>query len=176
MKTTKLIATIASVFLMLISFNAEAQKFRGLDKSPLDVTYYRTSRNAAPDARVIYSRPQLKGRTVESLAPNGKVWRTGANESVEITFYNDTNFGGETIKAGTYSLFTIPGDKEWTIILNSDLHAWGSYSYNKDNDIARFKVSVNEGEDSIEAFSMAFSKDSLDLGWGTLRLSIPINK
>ena len=121
MKTTKLITTIASVFLMLISFKAEAQKFRGLDKSPLDVTYYRTSRNAAPDARVIYSRPQLKGRTVESLAPNGKVWRTGANESVEITFYNDTNFGGETIKAGTYSLFTIPGDKEWTIILNLSL-------------------------------------------------------
>jgi hypothetical protein len=176
MKTTKLIATIASVFLMLISFNAEAQKFRGLDKSPLDVTYYRTSRNAAPDARVIYSRPQLKGRTVESLAPNGKVWRTGANESVEITFYNDTNFGDETIKSGTYSLFTIPGDKEWTIIINSDLHAWGSYSYNEDNDIARFKVSVNEGEDSIEAFSMTFSKDSLDLGWGTLRLSIPISK
>ena len=111
-----------------------------------------------------------------NLVPYGKVWRTGANEATEITFFKDVTLGEQKIKAGTYSLFTIPGDKEWTIILNSDLHAWGSYSYNEDNDIARFKVSVNEGEDSIEAFSMAFSKDSLDLGWGTLRLSIPISK
>jgi len=162
---------------LLATFSLSAQEFKGLDKSPLDMIQYPTSnRDSNKSIRVLYSRPQLKGRALSKLAPNGEVWRTGANESVEITFYNDTNFGGETIKAGTYSLFTIPGDKEWTIILNSDLHAWGSYSYNEDNDIARFKVSVNEGEDSIEAFSMAFSKDSLDLGWGTLRLSIPISK
>ncbi|WP_299127983.1 DUF2911 domain-containing protein [uncultured Winogradskyella sp.] len=176
MKTTRLITTIAFALMMLLSFNAEAQKFRGLDKSPLDVNYYRTSRNASPDARVIYSRPQLKGRTIAALAPNGKVWRTGANEAVEITFYNDTKFGGETIKAGTYSLFTIPGDKEWTVILNSDLHAWGAYSYNEENDVARFKVSVDKAEDSIEAFSIAFTKDSLNMGWGTLRLVIPFSK
>lgn len=176
MKTTQLISTIAFAFTLLLSFNAEAQKFSDLDKSPLDVTYYKTSRNASPDARVIYSRPQLKGRTVASLAPNGKVWRTGANESVEITFYSDVKFGGETVKAGTYSLFTIPGEEEWTIILNSDLHAWGAYSYNEDNDVVRVKGSVSEGTDSLEAFSMAFSSDSLNLGWGTLRVAVPFSK
>lgn len=176
MKTTQLITTIAFTFMMLLSFNVEAQKFSGLDKSPLDVSYYKTSRDAAPDARVLYSRPQLKGRTVASLAPNGKVWRTGANESAEVTFYSDVNFGGETIKAGTYSLFTIPGDKEWTIILNSDLHAWGAYSYKEDNDVARVKAPVSEGKESLEAFSIAFSSDSMNLGWGTVRVTIPFKK
>jgi len=176
MKTTRLMTTVAFAFMMLLSFKAEAQKFKDLDRSPLDVSYYKTSRNAAPTARILYSRPQLKGRTVESLAPNGKVWRTGADESVEITFYKDVNFGGDTIKAGTYSLFTIPGEKEWTIILNSDLHAWGAYSYNEDNDIARVKAPVKEGKDSLEAFSIVFSGGKMHLGWGTLRVSVPVSK
>ncbi|WP_299521605.1 DUF2911 domain-containing protein [Winogradskyella sp.] len=176
MKTTKLITTITFAFLMFMSFNAEAQKFAGLDKSPLDVSYYKTSRNAPPIARVIYSRPQLKGRDAKELTQKDKVWRTGANESAEITFYSDVNFGGDTIKAGTYSLFTIAGDKEWTIILNSDLHAWGAYSYNKDNDVARVKVNVMEGKNSLEAFSITFNDGHMHMGWGKIRVAVPVSK
>ncbi|RNC83569.1 MAG: DUF2911 domain-containing protein [Winogradskyella sp.] len=174
MKTSRLFSILAFALVLLVSYNAEAQKFSKLDKSPLDVAYYKTSRSAPPIARVVYSRPQLKGRTVESLAPSGKVWRTGANENAEITFYNDVNFGGDKIKAGTYSLFTIPGDGEWTIILNSDLHAWGAYSYNEGNDVARVKATVSDSDDSLEAFSIAFSKDKLNMGWGTVRVSVPV--
>lgn len=58
--------------------------------------------------KVIYSRPQLNGRDLVKLAPPEKVWRTGANEAAEITFYKDVIFGGKALKAGTYSLFTIP--------------------------------------------------------------------
>ena len=174
MKTPRLITTIAFAFIILLSFNAEAQKFSGLDKSPLDVSYYKTSRNAPPIARVIYSRPQLKGRDANALTQKDKVWRTGANESTEITFYNDVNFGGKNVKAGTYSLFTIPGDKEWTIILNSDLHAWGSYSYKEENDVARVKASVSEGKDSTEAFSISFSDGNMHMAWGTIRIAVPL--
>tara|TARA_R110002049_G_scaffold122465_3_gene277314 strand:- start:13163 stop:13588 length:426 start_codon:yes stop_codon:yes gene_type:complete len=125
MKKPTCISTIAFVFTMLLSVNINAQKFSGLDKSPLDIAYYKTDEKAPPMVKVIYSRPQLKGRALSKLAPNGKVWRTGANEATEIKFYQDTKFGGKPVEAGTYSLFTIPGETEWTIILNKDLDAWG---------------------------------------------------
>ena len=75
---------------------------------------------AAPDIKVVYSRPQKKGREIfGDLIKFDKVWRTGADECTEIKIYKDMKMGGKTIKAGTYSLFTIPGEKEWpSIILN----------------------------------------------------------
>ncbi|WP_298904997.1 DUF2911 domain-containing protein [uncultured Psychroserpens sp.] len=176
MKKTAAISTLFMAFMMLVSFNMNAQKFPGLDKSPLDIAYYKTSRSAPPIAKIVYSRPQLKGRSLASLAPDGKVWRTGANETTEITFYSDVNFGGKSVKAGTYSLFTIPGEKNWTVILNSDLYTWGAYSYNEGKDVARIEVPVTSGKDSLEAFSIAFSKGSLNLGWDTLRIAIPLSK
>lgn len=174
MKKTTVISAIAFAFMMLFSFDVNAQKFAGLDKSPLDVAYYKTSRNAPPIARVIYSRPQLKGRDAKTLTQKDKVWRTGANESTEITFYNDVTFGGKAIKAGTYTLHTIAGDSEWTIIVNSDLHTWGSYQYKEGNDVARVKAKVTEGGDSLEAFSIAFSEGNMVMGWGKIRVAVPI--
>jgi len=125
--------------------------------------------------KIVYSRPQLKGRSLEKLAPNGKVWRTGANEAPEITFYKDVKIGGETVKAGTYALFTIPGEKEWTVILNSDLNTWGSYFYKEENDIARFKTTVTKGDTSLEAFSITFDDKAMHMGWDTTRIALPIN-
>ena len=113
------------------------------------------------------------------MAPNGVVWRTGANEAAQITFYTDMKLGNTTVKPGTYSLFTIPGEKEWTIILNSDINVWGSYSYNKDNDVARISVPVTSG-DSLEAFSIAFEKSDdgvhMHLGWDSVRVAVPFTK
>lgn len=156
----------------------KAQKFPGLDKSPHDISYFKTSRGAAPNVKVIYGRPQLKGRTVEKLAPHNKVWRTGANEATEITFYNDVKFGGKRVKAGTYVLFTIPGAKEWTIILNNNLNVWGAFSYNETNDVARVKIPVTNATDTIEAFSIAFKAVDkgahMVMGWGTIRIEVPV--
>ena len=72
---------------LVLSFsmaNAQRSGFANLDKSPLDMSYARPDRMSDPDLRALYSRPQLKGRTLESLAPKGTVWRTGANETTEI--------------------------------------------------------------------------------------------
>ena len=172
------------VFLLLVmaaftlTTEVNAQKFQGLDKSPHDIAYYKTSRGAAPAVKVLYGRPQLKGRKMSTLAPNGKVWRTGANEASEITFYKDVKFGGKSVKAGTYTLFTIPGEKEWTVILNKDLNVWGAFSYKEANDAARVKVPVSKGQESVEAFSIAFKAVDkgahLVLAWGTVRLEVPV--
>ena len=126
--------------------------------------------------RVIYSRPQLKGRNLLNLVPPEKVWRTGANEAAEITFYKDVIFGGKELKAGTYSLFTIPSlDGDWTIIINKARNVWGSYNYNKDQDVLRVSAKTTKTEENIEAFSMMFDKNmTLKMGWGNTIISVPI--
>ena len=173
----KLLTLSAIVLAMVCTTNVQAQEFPGLDKSPMDIAIY-PGRQPDKVVRVIYSRPQLKGRSLADLAPAGKVWRTGANEATEITFYKDVNFGGKDISAGTYSLFTIPGDQEWTVILNKNLNQWGAYSYEEGADMARISVpAASEGE-SLEAFGIAFKEVDngvhMILGWEKTRVAVPI--
>ncbi|MCF6294681.1 MAG: DUF2911 domain-containing protein [Flavobacteriaceae bacterium] len=174
MKKSTFITTIAFVFIMLLSFNANAQKFSKLDKSPMDAASFPSDYKISDKTvKIVYSRPQLNGRALSELAPNGKQWRTGANEAAEITFYKDMNVAGTDVKAGTYTLSTIPGEKEWTIILSSDLNVWGAYFYNEANDVARIRVPATTGEKSLEAFSIAFDDEgTMHLGWGTVRVAV----
>jgi hypothetical protein len=181
MKKSNIITSISFAFLMLISFNMNAQKFKGLDKSPMDAASYPSSYKESDKlAKITYSRPQLKGRSVDELAPEGKVWRTGANEAAELTLYVDMNLGDTMIKAGTYTFYVIPGEDEWTAIISTDLNVWGSYFYKEENDVARLNVPVTEGKDSLEAFSIAFEKSDdgihMHLGWGTARIAVPFTK
>ncbi len=164
-------------FAMVFTTEATAQKFSGLDSSPMDMAAYPASyRESDKSVRITYSRPQLKGRSLADLAPAGKVWRTGANEAAEITFYKNATVGGKAIKAGTYSLFTIPGDDEWTVILNSNLNQWGAYSYDSDADVARVTAKASTDDEELEAFSIAFDDDgNMLMGWGTTRVSLPIS-
>ncbi|MEP3837920.1 MAG: DUF2911 domain-containing protein [Algibacter sp.] len=179
MKKTTLLSTIAFAFVMLLTTSVNAQKFSKLDKSPLDVTFYRTDRNAPAFVKVVYSRPFLKGRELSKLAPNGEVWRTGANEAADITIYNNMKIGGKSIAAGTYSLFTIPGEKEWTIILNKDVNVWGSYSYKEANDVLRVQAPVSKDDTALENFSISFKNNDagadMYLGWGTTRVAVPFS-
>ncbi len=175
----KLFALPILMLALVFTTNATAQNFSGLDKSPMDMATYPSSYKVSDKAvRVTYGRPQLKGRSVSELAPAGEVWRTGANEAVEITFYKDANVGGTDIKAGTYSLFTIPGDGEWTVILNSNLNQWGAYSYDKKADVARVKATATVAGESLDAFSIAFDEVDggahLVMAWGTTRVALPI--
>ncbi len=177
MKNVFTIALIAMT--MVFSMEANAQDFSGLDKSPMDGASFPSDYKIADKAvKIIYSRPQLKGRSVSDLAKTGEVWRTGANEAAEITFYKDVTFGNTAVKAGTYSLFTIPGKTEWTVILNSNLNQWGAYSYDKDADVARAKAAVSSGKKALEAFSIAFKEVEggahMVMGWDTIRVAVPV--
>lgn len=181
MKKTTLLSTIAFAFVLLLTTTTvTAQKFAKLDKSPLDVAVYKTDRNAPAFVKVVYSRPFLKGRELSKLAPNGEVWRTGANEAADITIYNPMKIGGKSIAAGTYSLFTIPGENEWTIILSKDVNVWGAYSYKEANDVLRVNVPVTKGDTALENFSIAFEKNEggadMFLAWGTTRVAVPFTK
>jgi hypothetical protein len=152
-----------------------AQKFANLDKSPLDVTIARESRNAAPIGKIYYSRPKLDGRELETLAPAGKVWRVGANEATELILNQDMTLAGKKVAKGTYTIFAIPNATSWTIILNSDKDVWGGYSYSEAKDVVRFDVPVKVLTESVENFSIDFNyKDSaIYMAWGKVQVAIP---
>ncbi len=91
------------------------------------------------EVSITYGRPSVNGRDVfGGLEPFGEVWRTGANESTAIVFPKDVTIEGEPLEAGTYSLYTIPGKDQWTIIFNSKL-SWGT-QYDKSKDVLRVQV------------------------------------
>lgn len=178
----KAILSIVIVAIALISSTeVAAQKFPKIDVSPMDAASYPANwREADKLVKVIYSRPQLKGRSLAKLAPNGKVWRTGANEAAEITFYKDVMFGDKEVEAGTYTLFTIPNEKNWTVILSNQKNVWGSYFYDEKEDVARVQAEVAQGKDSLEAFSIVFDGEDeeamMHFGWEKTRVSVPIKK
>jgi hypothetical protein len=164
---------------LLFSNEMTAQKFAGLDTSPMDgASYPADYKESNKMVKIIYGRPQLKGRTVEKLAPKGKVWRTGANEAAQITFYKDVTFGGKAVKAGTYSLFTIPNDGEWTVILSTAENVWGSYFYKESEDVVRVQGAVSNSEKVIEAFSIAFDGEgnnaNMHFGFGNTVVTVPV--
>lgn len=169
---------LIAAFIMSVVFTnqAIAQKFADMDKSPMDIAAYPSSYRVSDKVvKIAYSRPQLKGRSLAKLAPAGKVWRTGANEVPEITFYKDVTFGGKSIKAGTYSLVTIPGEKEWTVIISKQLNVWGAYFYKESEDVARVKGTVSKSDKTIEEFSIVFGEDmTLYMGWGNTIVSVPV--
>ncbi|NQY05936.1 MAG: DUF2911 domain-containing protein [Flavobacteriaceae bacterium] len=179
MKKRQLLSLIVFTLTLVFSSSVSAQKFAKIDKSPLDIASYRTSRTETPIVKVVYSRPMKKGRDIfGKLIPYGKIWRTGANECTEVTFTQDVIIGGKTISAGTYSLFTIPNENEWTIILNSVTDQWGAYSYDESKDVARVTVSVEKTNNMMEAFSIAFSKTdrgaTMYMAWDNTMISVPI--
>lgn len=176
-----------ALLMMVIAFGANAQKFRGLDKSPRDIAYFPDhfahDRKEGEKAlvKVSYSRPFLNGREIfGKKEPYGKVWRLGADESTEIKFYEDATFGGKKVKAGTYSLFAIPGEKEWTIIISSDVDYWGAFKYKEANDVLRVTAPVKNADAPIENFSIVFEKVSdkqakMYMGWEKTVVEVPVS-
>ena len=102
-------ATLILMLGLFLSPKCSAQLFNDMDKNPHDIVYYRPSEDATPQIKVIYGRPKAKDeRVFGTQVPFGKIWNTGSNESTEVKFYCDVMFGNKYVKAGTYSLYTIP--------------------------------------------------------------------
>lgn len=179
MKTLRLMMATALILCAAIQ-QSEAQKFPGLDPSPADIAYFRPDgRNADPVIKITYGRPSKKGRTMlGGVEVYGKVWRTGANETTEIKLYKEVTFGDKTLKAGTYSLYTIPDKNEWTIIFNSKLDTWGAYAYDESKDVARIKVPAGKTEAEVESFTIMFDgkddKAAMILAWENTLIKVPL--
>ncbi|QKZ13263.1 DUF2911 domain-containing protein [Spirosoma sp. KUDC1026] len=163
---------------LLVSFVSVAQT----RKQPMSPKV--TAESPDKNIKVVYGQPAKKGRVVfgpegsASLEKYGRVWRTGANEATEITFRNDVMFGGKMVKAGTYTLYTIPGEKEWSVILNSTLGEWGAFNYDKIKgaDIASVKVPVSANKTPIEKLTITPANNSIAIAWDNMTVSVPVMK
>jgi hypothetical protein len=158
-----------------------------MDKSPMDMSYYPANypilkiQNKATEpltARVIYSRPQKNGRDVYGeLVEYGKVWRLGANEATEIELYRDVKIANNKVKKGRYTLYAIPYQDKWTIILNKETDIWGAFQYDQKKDILRTDISIEKLNEDTETFSMAFEKSNgganLVITWDEVKANIP---
>lgn len=160
------------------------QKPTDLDKSPMDVAYYpanfpilkmRGQTTGDPTARILYSRPQKKGRDIfgEEVKYN-EVWRLGANEATEMELFKNATIGGKKIPKGRYSLFCIPTENKWTIIFNKDNYSWGSFTYKSEKDVARIDVPVQKSTENTEALTMYFENNSWIIMWDDMRVAVPI--
>lgn len=106
---------------------------------------------------IAYSRPAMRGRTIfGGLEPYGELWRTGANAATKISFDEPMSIEGKEIPAGEYSIFSIPGKDEWTIILNKDAKA-SEAAYKESEDAARFTVKPQKTKMDYESFTIMFS-------------------
>ncbi len=161
-----------------VLFTSKAQEFSDIDKSPMDAVMARAKDNSSL-MRIIYSRPYKRNRKIfGELVPYDSLWRTGANEATEIRFYRDVLVNQQKIKKGTYTLFTIPHENEWTIIINSVEKSWGLTDYNKENDVLRTKVKSLFTAAPVEQFSISIRKNNgnfnLLMGWDDRFVQLPI--
>lgn len=127
---------------------------------------------------VRYGRPYKKGRVIfGTLIPYGKVYRCGADSATTITFAKDANFAGKSVKAGTYTLFVIPNEQSWTIILNSQLGQWGAYDYEKykDKDVLQANVPVKKLSSPVEQLTIDLPPSAMNIEWDNVQVSIPVS-
>lgn len=129
---------------------------------------------------VVYSRPGVKGRKIfGGTEAFGRVWRTGANTATKITFSTPVKFGGAPVPAGSYALYSIPGESEWTIILNKVTGQWGAYQYDDKNDLVRVTAKPTPISPLVETFTIDINdirdqSATLNLVWEKTRVPVKI--
>jgi Protein of unknown function (DUF2911) len=135
---------------------------------------------------VTYGRPFKKDRLIfgtkeeGALVPYKQYWRVGANESTEISFSKPVVFGGQPIDAGKYRLYAVPDEKEWAIILNSELGKWGYFEADASKDILKTTAPSTPMPTSVEQFTISFPPTNSDtvyltFEWEETRVQLPIS-
>jgi hypothetical protein len=160
-----------------------------MDKSPLDMSYYPANypvlkiQDKVTEplvARVVYSRPQKKGRKLfGEVVEYGQVWRLGANEATEIEFFRDVSIDNKKVKKGRYTLYALVDTEKWTLILNKETDTWGAFRYDAQKDVMRTIVPVQKSAGIAEIFSMEFEKikngAKLVITWDDISVELPIS-
>lgn len=145
-------------------FVVEAQSQE--QKKPLSPKETVSGKVGGVDTEIVYCRPSARNRKMlGGNEPYGKVWRTGANAATTIEFEKPVKIEGKTLPAGKYALFTIPDEKEWTIIFNKDYNQQGAYNYDEKKDVLRVKVKPQKTEKFVETFTISPEKDRVTLKW-----------
>jgi hypothetical protein len=153
---------LVGAFALIIGFSTQlnAQQIKFPAKSPFATVKQNVG---ISDITIEYNRPSASGRVVYGdVVPFNQMWRTGANSATKVTFGSDVKIAGNLVPAGSYSLFTIPGQNEWTLILNKVADMSGTSGYDEKQDLMRFKVTPMNQIEKTETFTIDFANMKLD--------------
>jgi len=180
-KPYKTALKISSLVLLIVLVGLFIARYSTKAHSPEDISHYE---EASLKLEVFYNRPYKKDRIIfGNLVPYGEVWRTGANEAT--TFYSNEDLlaDGSFLKAGTYTLWTIPMKDSWKVIFNSKMYPWGidldKKAYRDPSfDVLTLEIPVTQPDIILEQFSIYFEKANdlvfLKLGWDQTLVAIPL--
>lgn len=162
-------------FLSIICFAAVGQTNKSERPSPPDSVNITTEDGV--NIKINYSRPSLKGREIGvDIAPVGKIWRTGANEATTFEINSDVTIDGKDLSAGKYSLYSIPGEQQTTMIFNKTWDQWGT-KYDEKEDALRVEVQNSSNAESQEKFEIsATAKGAVTLTWGNYSIIFNVKK
>ncbi|WP_018612744.1 DUF2911 domain-containing protein [Segetibacter koreensis] len=171
MKKILMFSLIAALFITLKSFAQEDKSKR--PSPPAKVSQTTSNGNTIT---IDYSQPSVKGRTIgKEIAPYGKVWRTGANEATVFEISKDAKINGKPLPAGKYGLYSIPGEKNWTIIFNKKWKQWGT-EYNEGDDALRIETQAESAPSATEKMTFNVGKDGkVTLLWGDKSVSFTVS-
>lgn len=183
---------LSALVVCLFASASYGQEFPKMDGSPLDAAYFPTraafrsfaktdaERKAGePIIRVLYSRPQKKGRNIfGDLQKYGEMWRIGANEATEILLFQDVKVGGTTLKAGRYTMYAMVQEKEWEIHFSTDNDGWGHYAFKpEETSVGSITVPTQATSGTVEALGIFFEKTEagadMIIGWDDTMVRVP---
>ncbi|HEX2574423.1 MAG TPA: DUF2911 domain-containing protein [Polyangia bacterium] len=173
MKMKTMLAVVAALW-ALGEAASQAQ-----EKKPLSPPAKAEATVGGKKITINYSAPSMRGRKIMGgLVPLGEVWRTGANAATTMTTEGALVIGNLNVPAGTYTLFTIPGEKEWTLIINKQTGQWGT-DYDKGQDLGRVPMKVRKLDKPVETFAIAVvpgkGKDgTLTMTWENTEASVSV--
>ena len=177
MRRLLLIVTAATAVVtatLALPTDARAQKVvsstPGKGGSPHETVEYKVG---AATVTIIYGRPYMKGRSLETLAPTGKVYRTGADEATTLKTDKALQIGTLAVPAGTYTLYTLPGSP-WQLIVNKQTGQWGT-DYTEGQDLGRTPMTAATLASPSEQLALAIVGSNLELHWGTMKQSVAIS-
>ena len=133
----------------------------------------------AKGVTIDYSSPRMKGRKIfGDLVPYGEVWRTGANEATSFVATANLTIGSTRVPAGSYTIFTVPEQNRWTLIINKKTGEWGiPYKYESD-ELGRVDMQVSQTPSPVENFTIAFDQNgsacTLNLSWENTKASVAL--
>ena len=175
-KATSLCVTLSVCLLICSAAVANAQDKKSRPSPPANAECKLTDGKAIT---VDYSSPRAKGRKIfGGLVPYGQVWRAGANEATAFATNSDITVGGKAVPAGKYTIFAIPGEDKWTLVISKKTGEWGTAYPGPDNDLARIDMKVSKTSSPVENFTIAFDQKgnacSMRLEWENTQASVDI--
>ena len=177
-KAISVCLTVSLCFAILTASNACAQEKGSRPSPPAKAQCKLTD---GKTITVNYSSPRMKGRRIYGgLVPYGEVWRAGANEATTFVTDTDLNIAGTSVPAGSYTIFAIPGEDKWSLVISKKTGEWGTQYPGPENDLARIDIKVAKLPSPVENFTIASDENAgnctLRMDWENTRASVNIAK